>query len=230
MVMELSKSRVLMYIECPLKFSYRYVNGIPEEPNKYMQIGIDFHSFAEKFFKIINIETFEYPPIEGYNEEVMVYIKNFLEMEKERWQIMKDKKHYKPILLEATVHAKGLKGIVDRVDYNPELGYVLLDYKTGALRKFDYYMFELCLYAYMVEQTHKIEINHVGLVGVKDKKTKIQQITKEDKQRAVEIANRVAKLIEIEEFEPRIGGSGCFFCYCIYKKLCEVKRGINYEN
>lgn len=223
--MELSKSRVLCYLECPLRFQYRYINGIEELPNKWMQIGIDFHSFAEKFFDTFGTDKWVDIKESDYDKETLKYILNFIEMEQLRKKNFKDKRYYKPIFVETKVYAKGLTGIVDRVDYNPEMGYVLLDYKTGTLKKFDYYMFELCLYAYMTEQTHKIEINWVGVIGVKDKKTKIQKITKEDKLQAIKIASRVAKLIEAEEFEPNVGGKGCFFCYNVYKKLCNIKRG-----
>ena len=47
--MKLSKSKINTYLKCPQEFKFRYIDEIEVEPNKYMALGSDVHSIAEKF-------------------------------------------------------------------------------------------------------------------------------------------------------------------------------------
>ena len=47
--MKLSKSKVNSYLKCPLEFKFQYIDEIEVPQNKYMALGSDVHSIAEKF-------------------------------------------------------------------------------------------------------------------------------------------------------------------------------------
>ena len=50
--------------------------------------------------------------------------------------------HYMPVGREIKVKKNGMIGYIDRVDYNPNDGFLLCDYKTATPKNIKHYIFE----------------------------------------------------------------------------------------
>ncbi|MBT9174896.1 MAG: hypothetical protein DDT22_00561 [candidate division WS2 bacterium] len=49
-MMKLSFSRLDLYLQCPLKYKYRYIDKIKEKPSPYAAFGLSIHRTIQQFF------------------------------------------------------------------------------------------------------------------------------------------------------------------------------------
>ena len=244
---ELSKSRILTYINCPFHYKLKYICGLPEATIPAYERGKAVHEilaqFWAKFFsKDINNPTAQFTDIlqklaDKSWEEYQIYLENFVDFEVTRWNKLKTplwrNQFFKPTHLELVLHHKGAMGIIDRIDYHPKRGYRIIDYKTGGAYGIEKNMFELAFYAHLVHKNYKFRITRVGILNLKTGKFFQSPITMIDIAKAGRIANRVQKLILGEIFEkPK--NPNCWFCPLNYKQICQKynrrPEAIRYED
>lgn len=234
---------MLCYVGCPRQFKFKYIDNLPEAENPYAKRGIEVHEILYNFFKNFKYEEITNPKedflrimkeVAGNKFELYKqYLQNFLDYELWRWDNTKHKNYFAPKFLEERVEANNMIGIIDRIDWIPDVGYVLLDYKTGGQKPLDKQMYELSLYAYLINITKRIKIKEVGIIWLKESKKnkslicKRQPITDEDLEKALNYTNSVRNSIKMEEFDKR-EGSSCFFCS--FKNACKIMDGNNVEN
>ena len=148
-----SQSKMGLYRECPLKYKFRYILKIPEEPKYFFTFGTILHSVMEFLYSAP-----QFPPL----EETLKFFKQkwsaqtwqekgYANAEKEQAGFLEGqeiiKKYYQkhvadnlhPLSTEMKVYANidGLTvmGVVDRIDYLGDGKIAILDYKTGKTLK-----------------------------------------------------------------------------------------------
>lgn len=242
--MRLGKSKVLSYVNCPQYFKWNYISEIPIPENKYAKRGKDIHKIVQDFFdrfdtsKWVNMtptklrETL-YDIIKCYHsyEKYKEWLNNFIELEVMRFSYLmgtyKEEgiKYYKPKYRELDIEIfkpLHLKGIIDRVDYSPEQGYRIYDYKTGYVSKpkMKEEMFALSIYAYLLKAKYNIMPTKVGIIGLKNRTILEEDITTNHINSALKIVKKVFKKMEAEEFDYN-KDANCFFCPDNYKQMCK---------
>ncbi|MBI5596682.1 MAG: PD-(D/E)XK nuclease family protein [Elusimicrobia bacterium] len=142
----LSHSSIGMYIECPMKWHFRYVQKVPEKPKHFFSFGKSIHDALEYFY---GVKTLPPPSI----EEVLQYYsdhwltegykdpKQEAEYKEQGRAILREyhKKHIDqfriPYFVEYgfNLEVDGVKvtGFVDRIDKVGDDRIAILDYKTG---------------------------------------------------------------------------------------------------
>ncbi|MFA6434804.1 MAG: PD-(D/E)XK nuclease family protein [Elusimicrobiales bacterium] len=146
-----SYSKMSLYEECPLKYKFKYVDKIKEEPKYYFAFGSSIHSALEFLYAV------KAPPFPGLDELLEAFkkdwgLKSYLEKgykdplrEEEDYrkglEMLKnyyrrhDGKFKLPFLLEYStdVEVDGLlvRIIADKIEYLGNGEIVLVDYKTG---------------------------------------------------------------------------------------------------
>ena len=150
-LLSFSYSKMSMYEECPLKYKFKYIDKIKEEPKYYFAFGNSIHHALEFLYAV------KAPPFPGIDELLTAFKKDWglksylekgykdplradedyqkgLEMLKNYYR-HHDGKFKLPFLLEYStdVEVDGLlvRIIADKIEYQGNGEIVLVDYKTG---------------------------------------------------------------------------------------------------
>lgn len=248
-IKRMSKSRVLLYAGCPLKYKFIKILRIPMVFHPSAGIGKEVHKVCENFYKEFKFDN-EHQRIEQAKIEIDIllkkltpkdidekgldYIKNFGTYVLQTIEYANNKKikYYNPKYTELKVvnEEHNIIGYIDRVEFIYGIGWVVIDYKTGTPKNIREYMYELSLYAWLIENDPKIPIDKIVAVGIVKLKNKgkildIKPVTDEDKMKALALTKQVRDLIADEQFEPK-KGKDCYWCPSQYKSLCEkLKNG-----
>lgn len=241
--MKMSKSKVLCYMNCPRHFKFKYIDELPEAMNIYAKRGIDVHAALDKFHKELDVSKVTNPDkdfnmllkkiaIEMFGDDGYTkyenYFVNFVRYEAWKWYNTINKEHFKPKFMEKRLDSEKVRGIIDRIDYIEDVGYILLDYKTGGEKNIKHFMFELSLYAFLVYECLGIKVVKVGIFWLKETKKNISLVVKtadltgNDVKKALDYVNNVQHAVENEEFD-KPQERNCFFCG--YKKACDMMDG-----
>lgn len=144
-----SYSKMSLYLECPLKYKFRYIDRIPEKPKPFLFFGNTIHKVLEYFYsripvpelsellnhytRIWNTKNFiekgyyksEYEELD-YKKGVDI-ITNFYNKHKDEIKL--------PFLLEystdVNIDGVNVRIIADRIEYLGNGFITIIDYKTG---------------------------------------------------------------------------------------------------
>lgn len=172
--MKLSKSKINSYLKCPLEFKFQYIDEIEVPENKYMALGSDVHSIAEKFVQkfgddISDIDTrnellkIAHELDIGY--DLTTHINNlslFFD------DVFCDNNYTLFSAEEYLIDEKNrFSGICDIILEDENGNLVVIDYKTGNSSSFSKYRLELCYYKLLVENVYGKSVSSVGVFFTK---------------------------------------------------------------
>ena len=233
--MKLSKSKVNSYLKCPLEFKFQYIDEIEVPQNKYMALGSDVHSIAEKFTEKFGDEL---ENVNTHNEllkiaheldigyDLTAHIDNLASFFDEMF-VENDYKLFsnEEYLLDEENRFSGICDIILE-DENGDL--VVIDYKTSKSSSFSKYRLELCYYKLLVENVYKKDVSNVGVFFTKNGRLRLLDVCNEENKRkylnqneiddAITTLHKVRDGINNEIFPARKQ----FLCkYCTYRHICE---------
>ena len=233
--MKLSKSKINTYLKCPQEFKFRYIDEIEVEPNKYMALGSDVHSIAEKFteefgddlegvdienelFRISHKLDIQYD-VENHVENLATFFREvFVEGD---YQLFSQEEY----LHDETHRFSGICDIILE-DENGDL--TVIDYKTGNSSSFSKYRLELCYYKLLVENVCEREVSTVGVFFTKNGRLRLLDVCDEENKRkflhsceiddAIDTFYKVRKEVNNGNFPAKPQ----FLCrFCTYKHICD---------
>ena len=233
--MKLSKSKVNSYLKCPLEFKFQYIDEIEVPQNRYMALGSDVHSIAEKFTEKFGDEL---ENVNTHNEllkiaheldigyDLSAHIDNLASFFDEMF-VENDYKLFsnEEYLLDEENRFSGICDIILE-DENGDL--VVIDYKTSKSSSFSKYRLELCYYKLLVENVYKKDVSNVGVFFTKNGRLRLLDVCNEENKRkylnqneiddAITTLHKVRDGINNEIFPARKQ----FLCkYCTYRHICE---------
>lgn len=243
--MNLSKSRIIRYLNCPKGYMLDHEPGyVREEPEdgSPLKIGTDVHELFEWYYKQPDAAKIKEPyevsmwKIFARNDksaEYVDFVDNFIEFNKD---MIADRgvPGYMPVDIEVDLTDDDLKfrGIIDVV-FETEEGLVLLDYKTGKRAKpITDYRLELVLYKILYEKITGKTIRYVGIYFPKVNEIRMAKVLKPGEERsdkepvitlddelfALSTMDEVRESIEAGYFPP----NPSFLCnYCEHSNICE---------
>jgi len=205
----LSKSSVNIYLQCPLKWKYFYIDEIPSISSPQQERGSNIHKKIENFYK--DIQSTKSLDLESYLE-----LKNFINFELSRIKnIIKERKsvskYFYPLFQELKIENEklGLKGIIDAVYIHPKDDkLIIIDWKTGQYNKNDLnnYRLELAIYKELLEKSDKIENAEIGYWGVyftDADKLFFEKIDEKYISEMYDIVDIVKRNIDMSNFRPK---------------------------
>ena len=234
----LSHSSISMYQECPQKYKFKYIDGIPEKPRHFFSFGQSVHLALEYFYSKTEPIAPSLESLLKHYREIWVkpgYRDDGQEAEyfEEGRQILTrfHDKHAKsfhvPFHVEYnfTFEYEGvpLTGKVDRIDKLPDGRLSILDYKTGtklAAGRLDIDA-QLTMYQFACESQLGAEVGELifyHLPTLKEHRTvrRGAPLVKELTTRIVDTAEAITK----EKFDPKPMDSVCR--WCDYKPICPI--------
>lgn len=233
-----------MYLECPKRYWFRYIEKVPEKPKYFFSFGRSIHNALEFFY--------------GGKEPAAPSLPKLLKAYKVGWvsEAYRDRSHEEmsfeqgksmliafyhkhepdfslPLAVERRLDAKiddiPVVGVVDRIDDSPDGGLSLMEYKTGKTDRFGPGSGErdrgkvgqLVMYQLLAEQAYGRKVDKVTFYF-------IPTLTAHEYPRAGEDASSewkrvvvsTAKSICEEDFKPAPEEKKCL--WCDYKPLCPV--------
>ena len=233
--MKLSKSKINTYLKCPLEFKFQYIDEIEVEPNRYMVLGSDVHSIAEKFSEEygdelddVNIEKELLIIADELNltyETIYDHIDNLSSFFKE---IFIDN-NYKLFSQEEYLHDEThrFSGICDIILEDEHGDLTVIDYKTGNSSSFSKYRLELCYYKLLVENVCRRTVSSVGIYFTKNGRLRLLDVCDEDNKRKFLHSKEIDDAIDTFYYVRNQVNSGNFYpkkqflCrFCTYQHIC----------
>jgi len=234
--LSLSASDLDLYLTCPLKYKFRRVFGIPEEPTINQRFGILIHSVLERFHKDAGVEgsgglaelmdLFESGWRRsgfGSSDDELQFRDRAREAMRLYWQ-RESESESEPVWLERKfdirIGAHQVRGRVDRVDRLPDGSYELIDYKTGE-RKSEAQLendLQLALYRLAARDAWELEAGTGSYYYVLDAEKVAAPIRPDDAERVERTVLEVGEGVLGQDFEPRPAPTTC--SWCDYRLIC----------
>jgi DNA helicase-2/ATP-dependent DNA helicase PcrA len=236
--LSLSASDLDLYLTCPLKYKFRRVFGIPEEPTINQRFGILIHSVLERFHKDAGageaagggraelIDLFESGWRRsgfGSSDDELQFRDRAREAMRLYWEREREAEG-EPVWLERKFDIRigehQVRGRVDRVDRLPDGSYELIDYKTGE-RKSEAQLendLQLALYRLAAREAWGLEAGTGSYYYVLDADKVAAPTKPDDAERVERTVLAVGEGVLSQDFEPRPAPTTC--SWCDYRLIC----------
>jgi DNA helicase II / ATP-dependent DNA helicase PcrA len=235
--LSLSASDLDLYLTCPLKYKFRRVFGIPEEPTINQRFGILIHNVLERFHKEGDDQRSE----EGLDRLIGLFESGWrrtgfgssddeLQFRDRARQAMRlywereSESEGEPVWLERKfdirVGEHHVRGRVDRVDRLPGGDHELIDYKTGE-RKSEATLasdLQLALYRLAAREAWDLEARAGSYYYVLDAEKVAAPVGPDDAERVERTVLQVGEGVLGQDFEPRPSPTVCG--WCDYRLIC----------
>jgi DNA helicase-2/ATP-dependent DNA helicase PcrA len=235
--LSLSASDLDLYLTCPLKYKFRRVFGIPQEPTINQRFGILIHNVLERFHKEGEdqrseeglerlIDLFEAGWRRtgfGSSDDELEFRDRAREAMRLYWELERESEG-EPVWLERKfdirVGEHHVRGRVDRVDRLPDGSHELIDYKTGE-RKSEADLesdLQLALYRLAAREAWEVEATAGSYYYVLDAEKVAAPVAADDAERVERTVLQVGEGVLGQDFEPRPSPKVCG--WCDYKLIC----------
>jgi DNA helicase-2/ATP-dependent DNA helicase PcrA len=236
--LSLSASDLDLYLTCPLKYKFRRVFGIPQEPTINQRFGILIHSVLERFHKESDqdeagsgglarlMDLFESGWRRsgfGSSDDELQFRDRAREAMRLYWERERESEG-EPVWLERKFDIRigphQVRGRVDRVDRLPDGSYELIDYKTGE-RKSEAQLendLQLALYRLAAREAWGLEAGTGSYYYVLDADKVAAPVAVDDAERVERTVLAVGEGVLEQDFEPRPAPTTC--SWCDYRLIC----------
>lgn len=239
----LSASSISTYEQCPLRFRFSRIDKIQEPTTEAMILGSFVHEILEEFYKLdpedrtvpearrIARELWETKFVEETRPVRIKSVNDF------RWQAwwcienvfgMENPTEVKIRGIEdqfsASINDVPLLGYIDRWTEEEDGSITVTDYKSGKVSKPQYEgdkVFQIILYAEMLERLNNIKVDNAEIMYVKFKERKRYEPTSERRKTVLKIIDQtwdgVNKGCETGIFNTK---TSALCNWCAYKNIC----------
>lgn len=234
----LSHSSLSMYQECPQKYKFKYIDGVPEKPRHFFSFGQSVHSALEFFY---GVKALPAPSLEdvlrhykekwvsqGYKDEAQErkYFEDGEVLLREFYRKHISDYHI-PFFVEygfsMSVEGVPVTGKVDRVDRLEDGRLAVLDYKTGKalaegrqLADAQLTMYQLACESLLGAEVAKLSFYHLPSQQEVSSARHDSALVGALKERIVKTAEAITQ----EDFQPDPEERKCF--WCDFKPICPV--------
>lgn len=229
-----------MYLECPQKYKFKYIDKLPEKPKSFFSFGRSVHSALEFFYNVAVLPAPSLAQVlanykenwvqEGY-KDAEDEAKNFAEGER----ILREfyKKHipdfqppfFAEYRFDLKVEGVPVTGFVDRIDKVGKDRIAIIDYKTGKAFGEDRVKTDaqLTMYQMACEELLGLRVDsltfyHLNsltpVVGPRHSEVQVGEI----RTRVVTVADSIEKAL----FDPKPEERKC--TWCDFKPYCPIYR------
>jgi len=235
--LSLSASDLDLYLTCPLKYKFRRVFGIPQEPTINQRFGILIHNVLERFHKEGDDQSDEEGLRRlmslfeagwrrtgfGSSDDELQFRDRAREAMRLYWERERESEG-EPVWLERKFDCRigehHVRGRVDRVDRLPDGGHERIDYKTGE-RKSETALesdLQLSLYRLAAREAWELDANTGSYYYVLDADKVAAPVRPDDAERVERTVFEVGEGVLGQDFEPRPSPTVC--SWCDYKLIC----------
>lgn len=254
--LRLSVSRVKLFEQCPQKYYYRYIENLPDPPNKYSALGSLFHKsaelFVQEYMKTNNLrESMVYAYQKAKDVEEIIKLEPYLERQ-DRNDVRDWLKQYvkyleenpeetkKFYLTEKEINFKikapkieiNILGYIDRVDKEGEDKLIVADYKTGKSEYLE--SFQLIVYAAAIEELYKgKQVNYAQYELIKEGfRKQVYDVTAKEKKAALDrIIFNAKRILKLQDGEGQWISKPSALCnYCPYKVKCDQENFSSWDS
>lgn len=241
----LSASSISTWEQCPQRFKYSRIDGIPEPETDSQIMGNFVHDVLEQVYKlpsdqrtVANAQQLSRSVwAMGWAERLAAIGASETDMRELRWKswwcvenlwMVEDPQKISPLGIESEYYVEVLpgitiKGFVDRISEMGD-GAKITDYKTGKFPRpayVDQKWFQLHLYKVIVERSLGRPVYEVELIYLKDGKSIKKQVRPEDDgivlARIAKAHEEITKAIQAGQFRTNVSK----LCdWCSYKRIC----------
>ena len=238
-----SPSKYNTYVECNLKYRYKYIDYLKDEYNKGLsKDALQFGSYIHKIFED-GVEAKSVDELrriardlrgnyhfKGRVQDIETCIKHFFEFNSK----LEGSVSTEMIFEEKISDDFSLNGIIDRVCKSKNGKYLVIDYKTSKREKTKRELYndpQLLIYALAMSRMYKTPVNNItvshyypltgNLVSIKYLPNQVNSFAKKIQDKKWEIRKK-----KVAQFPPKVNR----FCdWCGYKEICPKHGATNRE-
>lgn len=215
-VHELNYSKIKTYLECPLLYKYKYIDGRKEGLVAASSLGVSIHRTLEEYHRNSNdpSELLSYYDDcwmgAGYKsaaEQMEYYLKGQKQLEK-----YAEREYERKTTVDSTerefIFAEGewtLRGKIDRTDKHPDGSWEVIDYKTGDDIDLEAQItdsLQLGIYAIGAQRAWNMKKGKASFYFTAFDKVISAPFEAFDEQKILGKYIEIGKKIEAEQFEP----------------------------
>lgn len=241
----LSASSISTWEQCPQRYKYSRIDGIPEPETESQVMGTFVHEVLENLYALPkdqrtlgNAQQMSRVIwAKGWIERLSALGLDEKEMREFRWKswwcienlwVVENPADILPLGLESEYNVEvapgiRIRGFVDRITEFGD-GVKITDYKTGKFPRpayMDQKWFQLLLYKVVVERTIDKPVKEVELIYLKDGKSVGRKTTAEDDARTLarvaSVHAEIQQSLSTGDFPTKVSRL-CDWCH--YKKIC----------
>jgi len=238
----LSPFKISMFLECPRRYKFHYIDGLAEKfkkPKPHFTMGENVHRTLKEFYDSL-------PPQKRTKENLENLLREIWRQNRAGFRDREEEKKFgllalsmlnkfyqetditkKPLLLEKSYKINLskeiiLQGKIDRVDLEGD-GLVIIDYKTGKEPEDNDYL-QLIIYSIIISQKINKQIKEASYWYLKNNCKVSINPTEKDLENGILEIKSLAEIIKNEKkFKPNINK----FCnWCEYLSICPMKEEI----
>jgi CRISPR/Cas system-associated exonuclease Cas4 (RecB family) len=234
----LSHTSIQLYLDCPLKWKFKYVDKLPEKPKSFFSFGKSIHSALQFFYSKPTAPTLT-EMLDYYNTTwISEGYKSGDQEAKEKLkgqEILTDfhtkhaPKFKTPLYIEYQFFAKidgiPVMGFIDRIDKLADGSVVITDYKTGSALAKERATIDpqLTMYQIICEDVLNLKVSKVILYHVNSLVPSISNAHTQDQ--IYNLKNQIKKVaaaIEQKSFEANPEAYKC--SRCDYNTVCPAYK------
>ncbi|MGH9036951.1 MAG: RecB family exonuclease [Acidimicrobiia bacterium] len=247
----LSPSKISAFKACPLAFRFSVIDRLPEPPSPWASKGTLVHRALELLMarpprgrtlkaaltdlERAGVELASHPEFAGLGmspEEAGTFHDEAAELVRRYFQL-EDPAGVRPIGLELYISVQlgslTLRGIIDRLELDPDGGLVVTDYKTGAAPKEGFeqdrmggvHFYSLLCERLLGRRPSRVQLMYLSSPEVISTVPSEQSVTAVER-RAVALWAAVERACERDDFRPRRGR----LCdWCTFQPYCPAWGG-----
>lgn len=175
---ELNYTKLKSYLDCPLSYKYKFIDFKRPSLNEYSSLGLSIHKALQIYYEnkentwesLLDayIDNWQHIGFEAPRKQVEFYEKG-INMLKKYWKQDRTRKSevvYVEKNFEFAYDKWTVKGIIDRVDKNPDGSWELIEYKTGPehrTQKEIMYDLQLGIYALGLKKNLDINVDYLSV-------------------------------------------------------------------
>jgi putative RecB family exonuclease len=240
----LSASSIGTFRQCPLKFKYNKIDGIPDQPSSATLLGNFVHETLEEFYVLppedrnINSARILASKVwasANWEERIRGYVRES-DVRQFRWSAWWCLENVFKVEEPPLIDVKGIetevngpigratvKGFIDRFEIT-ETGVRVSDYKTGKTPKpawvSDKYM-QLQIYATLLNDSGVANVTEIQLLFLKDGVSFKHQLVAEDFERTINYVQDTHDAVQIACETGDFPYKKSKLCdWCAYKSIC----------
>jgi len=230
----ISQSKANTFLECKLKYLYRYVQRVPQDETNgdALHFGSYIHKIFEDGVECTTVEQLQehaktlketYKFNSSYTPKIDICLRNFQKFN----ALLAEKGTTEQVYEVEVAEGISVNGIIDRVVRGSDGGYLVIDYKTSKRQKSKFELFQddqLQGYCFAVHSLYKVPIKDITVAHYYPLTDKLVAVNYSQAQINAYVRKKIDEVWSIRKCKKldMVANQNQYCNWCGYKYVCPI--------